>query len=124
MKKEKSSKEFYDSVAMANEGVTAKDVKQLFIWYDLLSYALPFQIIFIMIYAIGIGPRYYAFTVLSVLGILVIDSTIKNILEKDATKFALFNKYISLVKLWAIPLLIMGICTTGALLYATFSVCL
>lgn len=122
MKKEKSSKEFYDSVAMANEGVTAKDVKQLFIWYDLLSYALPFQIIFIMIYAIGIGPRYYGFTVLSVFGILAIDSTIKNILERDSTKFALFNKYVSLVKLWAIPLLIMGICTTLALLYATFSV--
>ena len=124
MKKEKSSKKFYDSVAMDNEGVTAKDVKQLFIWYDLLSYVLPFQIIFIMIYAIGIGPKYYGFTVLSVFGILAIDSTIKNILERDATKFALFNKYVSLVKLWAIPLLIMGICTTLALLYATFSVCL
>ena len=124
MKKEKSSKKYYDSVAMYNEGVTAKDVKQLFIWYDLLSYVLPFQIIFIMIYAIGIGPKYYGFTVLSVFGILATDSTIKNILERDATKFALFNKYVSLVKLWAIPLLIMGICTTLALLYATFSVCL
>ena len=52
-------KDLYETVAAANNGVTRNDVRNLFIWYDLLSYALPFQLIFIFIYLVG--SNYYPF---------------------------------------------------------------
>ena len=54
--------DLYDSVVAANKGITRKDVRNLFIWYDLLSYALPFQIIFITVYLLG--SNYFAYTIL------------------------------------------------------------
>jgi hypothetical protein len=114
----KSSKEFYDEVIASNDGITKKDVRRLFVWYDLLSYALPFQLIFILIYALG--SNHYAFTMLSVLFIFVMDSILKNSLERDGKNYEKFNKHISLVKLWVIPLIVMGTLTTVALLVTTF----
>ena len=48
------------------------------------------------------------------------DSILKNSLERDAKNFQKFNKHISLVKLWVIPLIIMGAVTTAALVVTTF----
>jgi hypothetical protein len=113
-----STNDFYDGVASANEGISRKDVRSLFIWYDLLGYALPFQLIFILVYALGSSS--YAMTMFSVLFIFIVDSIIKNSLERDAKNFQKFYKYISLVKLWVIPLIIMGSVTTAALIVTTF----
>ena len=110
--------DLFATVADANEGVTRKDVRNLFIWYDLLSYALPFQLIFIFVYLIG--SNYYPFTMLSVLFIFLMDAILKNSLERDSKNFQKFNKHIPLVKLWVIPLIVMGIVTTVALLITTF----
>ena len=106
--------DLFDVVAEANEGVTRKDVRNLFIWYDLLSYALPFQLIFIFVY-LG-GSNYYPFTMLSVLFIFLMDAILKNSLERDSKNYHKFNKHIPLVKLWVVPLIMMGIATTAALL--------
>ena len=110
--------DLFETVADANDGVTRKDVRNLFIWYDLLSYALPFQLIFIFVYLVG--SNYYPFTMLSVLFIFLMDAILKNSLERDSKNFHKFNKHIPLVKLWVIPLIVMGIVTTIALLITTF----
>ena len=110
--------DLYDNVVAVNEGITRKDVRNLFVWYDLLSYALPFQLIFIFTYLIG--SNYYPVTMCSVLFIFVMDAVLKNSLEKDGKNFQKFNKYIPLIKLWAIPLIGMGTVTTIALLVTTF----
>lgn len=113
-----SNKNLFDTVAEQNTGITRKDVRNLFIWYDLLSYALPFQLIFILVYLVG--SNYYPFTMCSVLFIFVMDAILKNSLERDAKNFHKFNKHIPLVKLWVIPLICMGVVTTVALLIVTF----
>ena len=117
-KKNENGMDLYDSVVAANEGITRKDVRNLFIWYDLLSYALPFQLIFIFVYLVG--SNYFAFTMCSVLFIFIMDAILKNSLERDAKNFQKFNKHIPLVKLWVIPLLCMGSVTTIALIITTF----
>lgn len=116
--KKSKSNNLYDSVVEANDGITSKDVRNLFIWYDLLSYALPFQLIFIFVYLIG--AKCYPFTMLSVLFIFVMDSILKNSLEKDGKNYQKFSKHIPLVKLWVIPLICMGSVTSIALLITTF----
>ena len=110
--------DLFETVADANDGVTRNDVRNLFIWYDLLSYALPFQLIFIFVYLVG--SNYYPFTMLSVLFIFLMDAILKNSLERDSKNYHKFNKHIPLVKLWVIPLIVMGIVTTVALLITTF----
>lgn len=117
MSKEKNM-DLFDSVVSANNGITRKDVRNLFIWYDLLSYALPFQIIFILVYLVG--SNYYPFTMCSVLFIFLMDSILKNSLERDGKNYQKFQKHIPLVKLWVIPLICMGTVTTIALLVTTF----
>ncbi len=117
-KRDSDELDLFDSVVSANDGITRKDVRNLFIWYDLLSYALPFQLIFVIVHLIG--SNYYPATMLSVLFIFIMDSILKNSLEKDGKNFSKFNKHIPLVKLWVIPLIIMGIVTTAALLITTF----
>ena len=59
----KAEKSFYNGVVEANEGIEVKDVKRLFLWYDLLSCLLPFQLIFIITYALG--SKYYSLTICS-----------------------------------------------------------
>ena len=56
----------------------------------------------------------------SVLFVILTDSIIKYSIEKDNKNFMKFHKHISLVKLWVIPLMFMGIVTTIALLVTTF----
>lgn len=113
-----ASKDLYEAVLKENDGITKEDVRNLFIWYDLLSYALPFQLIFIIIYLVG--SNYYPCTMCSVLFIFLMDSILKNSLERDGKNYQKFNKHIPLVKLWVIPLICMGIVTTIALIITTF----
>lgn len=116
----KTENSFYNDIVAANKGIEVKDVKRLFIWYDLLSWLLPFQLIFILTYAIG--SKYYSLTILSLFFVLIIDTGIKSILERDATKFTKLQEQIPLVKLWVIPLAIMAIVTTICLLGVTLGI--
>ena len=47
---DKESNKFFQKIATANENTVESDVKNIFIWYDLLAYAVPFQLIFIIVY--------------------------------------------------------------------------
>ena len=118
MASKNTERDLFDSVISANEGISRKDVRRVFIWYDLLSYALPFQLIFILIYLLG--TNHYPFTMCSVLFIFVMDAVLKNSLERDGKNYEKFNKHIPLVKLWTIPLIVMGIVTTISLFITTF----
>lgn len=118
MQKKNEKEDFFDSIVISNEGITRKNVTELFIWYDLLGYALPFQLIFIVLYMAGVFS--YPITMVSVIFVLLVDSILKSSLEKDGKNYQKFSKHIALVKLWTIPLLIMGIVTTVALLLAAF----
>ena len=118
MIKKTNNIDLFDSIVIDNKDISRKDVRNLFIWYNLLSYALPFQLIFIFVYLIG--SKHYQFTLLSVLFIFFMDSVLKNSLERDTKNFDKFNKHIPLVKLLVIPLIAMGAATTVALILTKF----
>jgi len=113
----KEVKKIYANVVAANNGITEKNVRSLFIWYDLFSYALSFQLIFLFAYSNNIG---YSLTMLSALFILIINSKLKNFLEKDAKSYKKFAKKMSLIKLCTIPLLIVGVSSTIGIVMVTF----
>ena len=106
--------DLFANVAVANEGITRRDVRNLFFWYDLFSCVLPFQIIFIISYMVG--SKNYSCTMCAVLFVFFMDTVLKNSLERDETNFTKFNKYIPVIKLWAIPLFVTGIASTIVLL--------
>ena len=112
-------KNFFEEVASANKDVAVKDVKRVFIWYDLLGYLLPFQLIFIITHAIN--TKLYPVTVFSVIFVSVVDTIIWNSLERDKTNFEKFNKNISLIKLWSIPLIAMAAFTIVAMYIVSFN---
>lgn len=118
MLKKKIENDLYDSVVANNDGITRKNVRQIFIWYNLFSYALPFQLILIFNYLFG--SKSYPYTMCSVLFVFVMDAILKDSLSRDGRNYQKFNKYIPLVKLWTIPLMTMGILTTIALIIITF----
>ena len=99
--------DLFESIANKDDCITRKDVRNLFIWYDLLSCVLPFQLILIFLYLTG--SKCYFFTILPILFIFLIDSILKNSLERDTRNYEKFNKHIPLVKLWVVPLVLMGI---------------
>ena len=107
----------YSSVVAGNEGITERNVKNLFIWYDLFSYALSFQLIFIFAYSINMN---YATTMLSAIFILIMDTVLKNVLEKDVKSYKRLAERMPLVKLWTVPLLILGVITTASIIIVTF----
>lgn len=113
----KQKKNIYQEVAAANEGVNEKNVKSLFVWYDLLSFVLSFQLIFILAYSIGIN---FAATMLSAVFIILTDTLLKISLEKDGKNYEKFKSQMALVKLWTVPLLVLGIATSVSLLIVTF----
>ena len=114
------SSDLFENVASANDGISRKDVRNLFLWYDLFSCVLPFQLIFIIVYLTG--TNYYPFTMCAVLFIFIMDAILKNSLERDGKNYSKFSKHIPLVKLWTIPLIIMGTLTTVALIITTFGI--
>lgn len=120
MGKRFSNTEFYAEIVAVNEGINRKDVEKVFVWYDLLGCFLPFQIIFILVHALGSGQ--YAYTMFSALTIIIMDSILKNSLEKDGKNFEKFHQNIPLVKLWVIPLIVMGIVATVAMLMTKFGI--
>ena len=112
----KNVKEVFNDV-MVSEGVELKSLKKMFIWYDLLSCALSFQLLFILAYSIGID---YSATMLCVLCIVAMDIGLKNALERDSKNYKKLESNMALVKLWTISLLTMGIATSVALIMVTF----
>jgi len=120
MKKNSAVNEIYDGVMAVNNGVTKKDIRKIFLWYDLLSYIIPFQLISILVYANDF--KNYQFTVVSVLFIFVMDAIIRDALERDGKNYQKFKKYIPIVKLLAVPLIITGIITTAILVGTTFKI--
>lgn len=113
----KNKKNFYQEVADNNEGIEAKNVKSIFIWYDLLSFALSFQLIFIFAYSVGID---FAATMLSALFIIITDTVLKITLSRDSKNYEKLKSQMALVKLWTIPLLVLGIATLVSLIIVTF----
>lgn len=113
----KKVRDIYSSVVAGNEGITERNVKNLFIWYDLFSYALSFQLIFIFAYSINMN---YATTMLSAIFILIMDTILKNVLEKDVKSYKRLAERMYLVKLWTVPLLILGVITTASIIIVTF----
>ena len=113
----KKVRDLYSSVVAGNEGITERNVKNLFIWYDLFSYALSFQLIFIFAYSINMN---YATTMLSAIFILIMDTVLKNVLEKDVKSYKRLVERMYLVKLWTVPLLILGVITTASIIIVTF----
>jgi len=118
-KKEKGMEELYDSVIAANEGATKAKIKSLFVWYDLFGFALTFQLLFIFAYVMGLDNAYTA-TIFSVEAIVAIESLLKKILEKDATSYSRLKKQLSLIQLWTVPLILLGVLSTFAIFVATF----
>ncbi len=109
----KNKKNFYNEVVEANEGIQVKDVKEIFLWYDLLSCLLPFQLIFILTYALG--SNQYLLTACSIFFILITDSTIKILLQNDGKKFVNLKKQLVTVKIWVVPLAVMVLATVVCL---------
>jgi len=118
MQKENSKKDLFDTIVLANEGITRKNVRELFFWYDLFGCTLLFQIIFMCAYFLEF--QHYSITMLSVLFVVVMDSILKNSLEKDAKNYQKFNKHISFVKLLTVPLIAIEIICTFALIITAF----
>ena len=110
-------KSFYEEIADNNEGVEPKNVRSIFIWYDLLSFALSFQLIFIFTYSVGID---FAATMLSALFIILTDTFLKMFLTKDNKNYEKLKSQMALVKLWTIPLMVLGVATSIALIIVTF----
>ena len=114
MKKKKS---FYVTVAEGNENIPVREVFNVLVWYDLLGFAVAFQTLFMLAYSIGWR---YSVTMFSTLFIILVDAIVKELLDRDVKNFKRLKKELPLVKLWTIPLLIMGVVITLSLLYITF----
>lgn len=113
----KEKKDFYQEVAEANEGVQVKNVKSIFLWYDLLSFALSFQLIYIIASLLNLN---FAATIFSAVFIVITDTLVKLFLMKDGKNYKKLRSQLALVKLWTIPLIVLGIGVTAALLVVAF----
>ncbi len=101
----KSVQEVFNEVAVA-EGVEVKKVKNTFLWYDLLSSVLSFQILYIVSATTKMN---FGMTLFSALCVLVMDSTIFSCLKKNPSSYQSLKNNVPLVKLWTVPLLILSI---------------
>ena len=112
-----SNMNFYEQVASNNEGVSSKNVKNMFIWYDLFAFVLSFQLLFIAAYSLGYD---FAVTMLSVIFVFITDTLLKNFLVKDNKNYTRFKNEIELVQLLTIPLCVLAIVTMVSLIIVTF----
>ena len=110
-------KNFYQEIAEKNEGIEPSSVRSLFIWFDLFSFALSFQLLYIAAYSLGMS---FSITFFSILFIFITDSLVKINLRQDSKNFEKLKSQLALVKLWTIPLMALGICTMAALIVVTF----
>lgn len=112
-----NKKSFYEEVAQNNDDVQVKNVRSIFFWYDLLAFSLSFQLLYIFAYSIGIT---FATTTFSTLFIIIVDTIIKEILIRDNKNYVKLHNQLDFVKLWAIPLVVLGIATMIALIVVEF----
>lgn len=110
----KKTKDLYKTVAAGNENVTVKDVKNIFVWYDLFAFSISFQLLFIISHMFDWR---YSVTMFSSVFIILIDAIVKELLDKDVKNYKRLKDELPLVKLWAIPLMTMAIATTASLIY-------
>ena len=110
----KKTKELYETVAAGNENVTVKDVKNIFVWYDLFAFSISFQLLFIISH---LFDWRYSVTMFSPVFIILIDAIVKELLDKDVKNYKRLKVELPLVKLWTIPLIVMAIATTATLVY-------
>ena len=110
-------KDFYQEIAEANEGVAAKNVKSIFLWYDLLSFSLAFQLFYIISSVLKIN---FAATIFSAVAIVITDTMVKLFLMKDSKNYQKLKGQLALVKLWTIPLMALAAVVLIALVGITF----
>ena len=110
----KKTNDLYKVVAAGNENVTVKDVKNVFVWYDLFAFSLSFQLLFIISH---IFNWRYSVTMFSAIFIILVDAIIKELLDRDTKNYKRLKSELPLVKLWVIPLVAMAIVTTATLIY-------
>ena len=113
----KEKKNFYQEIAEENEGIEAKNVKNIFVWYDLFSFALSFQIIYIISASFGWN---FSATIISAAFVILTDTILKLSLTKNGKNYEKLNSQLALVKLWTIPLMFLGVATIVALIIVTF----
>ena len=110
-------KDFYQEVANVNEGVQAKNVKSIFWWYDLLSFAIAFQLIYIASCALNVN---FSVTIFSTIAVIVTDTLIKISLMNDGKNYQKLKSQLALVKLWTIPLVVLSIAIVTLLVLVAF----
>lgn len=110
----KKTNDLYKVVAAGNENVTVKDVKNVFVWYNLFAFSLSFQLLFIISH---IFDWRYSVTMFSAVFIILVDAIIKEFLDRDVKNYKRLKSELPLVKLWVVPLIIMAIVTTATLIY-------
>ena len=110
----KKTKDLFKTVAAGNENVTVKDVKNIFVWYDLFAFSISFQLLFIISH---LCDWRYSVTMFSAVFIILVDAIVKELLDKDVKNYKRLKSELPLVKLWVIPLMAMAIVTSGTLIY-------
>lgn len=113
----KEKKNFYQEIAEENEGIEAKNVKNIFVWYDLFSFALSFQLIYIISASMGWN---FSTTLISAAFVIITDTALKLFLTKNGKNYEKLKSQLALIKLWTIPLIFLGIATMVALIIVTF----
>lgn len=101
-----NTKEVLEKVTKENSGAKVSDVRKIFIWYDLLGFGLAFQLLFISSY---ICNWKYEITMFSTIFIILVDSIVKEILDKKPENYKKLKEELPLVKMWTIPLTLMAI---------------
>lgn len=110
----KKTKELFEAVAAGNENVKVRDVKNVFVWYNLFAFSISFQLLFIISHMFNWR---YSVTMFSAIFIILVDAVIKELLDRDVKNYKKLKAELPLVKLWVIPLMAMAIFTTGTLVY-------
>ena len=105
----KKTKEIFNDVIKNNNEVSVKDIKRFFIWYDLLGFCISFHLLFIfsLIY-----DWQYAVTSFSCVFIILVDSIVKEFLERDPKNYIKLKNELPLVKLWVLPLIVIALIST------------
>ena len=109
----KNTNSLFNKVVKENEGITNIDVRKIFIWYDLLGFSVSFQLLFIFSYLCNWN---YAVTTFSCVFIILVDSIIKELLEKNPKNFKRLKGELPLVKLWVFPLIFIAIVISFSLI--------
>ena len=107
---------FYEAVAEQHSEATVRKVKNIFWWYDIFSFALSFQLIYI---CTKLLPIKFSATMLSVIFILITDTLVKTTLTKDNEGYEKLQKQMGFVKLLTVPLMFVGV---GVIAYAILNI--